>query len=48
VLLGRATVGRDHVTSVTSHATIHNTALSACQISAFIGETEDNAAPLEY
>jgi hypothetical protein len=36
------------VTSVTSPATIHGAAFSACRIPAFIGETEGSAAPVEY
>jgi hypothetical protein len=35
-----ATVRKNHVTSVTSCATIHNAAFSACQTPAFIRETE--------
>jgi hypothetical protein len=31
-----ATVRKDHMTSVTSRATVHNAAFSACQIPAFI------------
>jgi hypothetical protein len=36
------------VTSVTSGVTVHNAEFSACQIPAFIGETEGSAAPVEY
>jgi hypothetical protein len=36
------------VTSVTSRATIHNAAFSACQIPPFVGETEGSAALVEY
>jgi hypothetical protein len=39
---------KEHVTSVTSHATIHNAAFSACQIPGFIRETEGSAVPVEY
>jgi hypothetical protein len=48
VTLDGTTVKKDHVTSVTSRTTIHNAAFSACQIPAFIGETEGSAAPVEY
>jgi hypothetical protein len=47
-VLGRATVRKDHMTSVTSRATIHNAAFSACHIPAFIRETEGSAVPVEY
>jgi hypothetical protein len=53
VLLGYAvitwspTVRKDDVTSVTSRATIHNAAFSACRILAFIGETKGSAAPVK-
>jgi hypothetical protein len=46
VLLGYAVITwlrKDDVTSVTSRATIHNTAFLACQIPALIGETEGSA-----
>jgi hypothetical protein len=52
VLLGYAvTTGsrnkrKDHVTSVTSRATIHNAAFSACQIPVLIRETEASAVQL--
>jgi hypothetical protein len=36
------------VTSVTSRATVHGAAFSACRIPVFIGETEGSAAPVEY
>jgi hypothetical protein len=48
VTLDGATVRKGHVTSVMSCATIHNAAFSACQIPAFIRETEGSAAPVEY
>jgi hypothetical protein len=35
------------VSSVTSRATIHNVAFFACQIPAFIGETEGSAVSVE-
>jgi hypothetical protein len=35
----------DHMTSVTSRATVHNAAFSACRIPAFIRETVCSAAP---
>jgi hypothetical protein len=41
VTLDGATVRKDHVTSVTSRATVHSAAISACRIPAFIGETVD-------
>jgi hypothetical protein len=47
VLLGYVVITwlrKDDVTSVTSRATIHNVAFSACQIPALIGETEGSAA----
>jgi hypothetical protein len=50
VLLGYAVITwlrKDDVTSVTSRATIHNVAFSACQIPAFIGETEVSAGGVE-
>jgi hypothetical protein len=46
--LDGATVKKDHLTSVTSRATIHGAAFSACRIPAFIGEIEGSAAPVEY
>jgi hypothetical protein len=48
VTLDGATVRKDHVTSQTSHATVHGAAFSACRIPAFIGETEGSTAPLEF
>jgi hypothetical protein len=41
-----ATVRKDHVTSMTSRATVHGAAFSVCQNPAFIGETEGSAAPV--
>jgi hypothetical protein len=48
VTLDGATVRKDHVTSVTSRATVHGAAFSVCQIPALIGETEGSAAPVKY
>jgi hypothetical protein len=39
---------KNHVTSVTSRATIHNAAFSARQIPVFIRETEGSAVPVKY
>jgi hypothetical protein len=43
----RATVRKDDVTSVTSRATIHNTAFSVCQNPALTEKTEGSAAPVK-
>jgi hypothetical protein len=49
VTLDGPTVRKGHVTSVTSRATVHGAAFSACRIPAFVGETEGSAAPVvEY
>jgi hypothetical protein len=49
ITLDGATVRKDHVTSVTSRATVHGAVFSAFRIPAFIGETEGSAAPvIEY
>jgi hypothetical protein len=49
ITLDGTTVRKDHVTSVTSRATVHNAAFSACQIPASTGEIEGSAAPVvEY
>jgi hypothetical protein len=50
VLLGYAVItwSRNHnVSSVTSRTTIHSAAFFACQIPAFIGETEGGAGVVE-
>jgi hypothetical protein len=48
VTLDGARVRKDHVTSVTSRATIHNAVFYACQIPVFTREAEGSAVPVEY
>jgi hypothetical protein len=48
VTLDGATVRKDHVTSVTSRATVHGAVFSTCRIPALIGETEGSAVPVKY
>jgi hypothetical protein len=47
VTLNGATVRKDHITSVTSRATVRGAMFSACLIPAFIRETEGSAAQVE-